>query len=975
MKRVRRRVLAASITAAIGGLVLASVTAPAFAQSKTGEDIQKLQAIEVTGSRIKKAEVEGQTPVITITSKDIQQTGLASIGDIIQQLSVSGSALNTKFNSAGNFGFAPDGSGVGSGSTTISLRNLNAKRTLILVDGLRWINESSASGVSAAVDLNTIPAAVVERIEILTDGASSLYGSDAIAGVINIITKKEQDGAAAHVYYGDYSVGDGKTWSGDISFGGHGDRYTFFVDVSHYKQNRISSADWSQSFYPVPGTGLANASSATPFTRILFDVPGGGDVVRSDGTVICSDGFCSITANGAVPPGTVQDFPDGYHHFTRADRFNFAPYNLLLTPSERTGFFAQTDYKVTDDIHWYMKGLYNTRKSVNQAAPEPIFLGQAFCFLIDRCYNVSVDVTNPYNPFGFTLDANSPDFGLGRRPIEGGPRIFSQTVDTRYFATGLVGSFGAWDRNFNWDVNVVRADNNATQDVTGTYNIAHIQKGLGPLSDCLADPACVPLDFFGGPGTLTPDMLNYILYHEHDTSHQSLGVVTANISGGLFELPAGSLDFATGYEHRNLNGNYQPDAIVVAGESNGVPSKPTAGGYNIDEFYVELNVPIVAETAFAKHFDLSLASRYSDYSTFGSTTNSKIGFRWQVFDDLTFRGTYAQGFRAPSIGELFGTFSRFDATLIDPCNNATGQLAINCMTLGVPNPATFQQSNPQISVLTGGNQNLQPEKSRNTTLGGIYSPSWAENTAWSQKVDFELTYYKIKVTNAIQAKDAQTLLNRCAETLDPAFCSLQQRNAAGFVTFLNDTLGNLGRVDTSGYDFGINWVGPDLSWGRPGASWQNTYVAKYSAISTETGLPEPQRVGIEVNDSGIVRLRSTLRLSWLWNNFDFGYAFRYLSGLKEDCGGGAGFAVCRFPDDTANGRVDGTNKLGSATYQDVRVSWKTPLEVTPLTVAAGVNNLWAKEAPYCLSCSLNGYDASNYDLPGRFWYVEASIKF
>jgi iron complex outermembrane receptor protein len=972
MTHVRRRLLAASISAAVGGLILGSVATPAFAQNKTGDDAQKLEAIQVTGSRIKKAEVEGQTPVITITAKDIEQTGLGSIGDVIQQLSVSGSSLNTKFNSAGNFGFAPDGSGVGSGSTTISLRNLNPKRTLILVDGLRWINESSASGVSAAVDLNTIPAGIVERIEILTDGASSLYGSDAIAGVVNIITKKSQDGAALHAYYGDYSVGDGKTYSGDISFGGKGDRYSFFVDISHYKQNRISSADFAQgSAECVPGTGLANCSSATPFTRVLFDTPGGVDFGG-----LCPGGFCSITANGVAPTGGVQNFPSGYHHFARADRFNFAPFNLLLTPSERTGFFAQTEYKVTDNVNWYMKGLYNTRKSTNQAGPEPIFLGQAFCFLIDRCYTVSVDKTNPYNPFGFTLDANDPvhgaDFGLGRRPIEGGPRVFSQTVDTRYFATGLTGNFAAWDRNFNWDVNVVRADNDATQDVTGTYNIAHIAKGVGPLADCQADPNCVPVNLFGGPGTLTPAMLNYILYHEHDTSHQSLGVFTANISGDLFQLPAGSLDFAAGYEYRDLTGKYQPDAVVVAGDSNGVPSKPTAGSYNVGEVYVELNAPLVADAPFAKHFDLSLATRYSDYSTFGGTTNSKLGLRWQLNDDLTFRGTYAQGFRAPSIGELFGTFSRFDATLNDPCNNATGVRATNCATLGVPNPATFQQSNPQISVLTGGNPNLQPEKSKNTTLGAIYSPSWAENASWAQKLDFELTYYRITVKNAIQAKDAQTLLNRCADTLDPAFCALQSRNGAGFVTFLNDTLGNLGRVQTNGFDFGVNWIGPDTSWGKPSASWQSTYVNKYNAVSVETGLPEPQGVGIEVTDSGIARIRSTLRLGWAVGDWTASWAFRYMSGLTEDCAGAGGFPIC--PNPASAKFPDGSHKLGATTYDDVRLSWKVPTEL-PFTVAGGVNNVFAHDPPVCLSCSLNGYDASNYDLPGRFWYVEASIKF
>ena len=240
-------------------------------------------------------------------------------------------------------------------------------------------------------------------------------------------------------------------------------------------------------------------------------------------------------------------------------------------------------------------------------------------------------------------------------------------------------------------------------------------------------------------------------------------------------------------------------------------------------------------------------------------------------------------------------------------------------------------------------------------------------------MDFELTYYRIKVSNAIQAKDAQTLLDRCADTLDAAFCSLQGRNAAGYVTFLNDTLGNLGRVDTRGFDFNVNWTGPDMSWGRLGANWQNTYVDHYRAVDTNTGLAEPQGVGIEVNDSGIPRLRSTLRLSWMSGDWNAGYTFRYMSALTEDCAGGAGFDVCRNPTPT-NQFPDGSNKLGAATYQDVRLSWKVPV-TTPFTVTAGINNVWGKEAPYCLSCSLNGYDASNYDLPGRFWYVEASLKF
>ncbi len=275
MKVLHRHKLALSIHALTVAL-LAGAAQPVLAQGdRSGDDTTKLEAVEVTGSRIKKAELEGQTPVVTITARDIEATGLGSIGDVIQRLSVSGSSLNTKFNSAGNFGFPADGGGVGSGSTTISLRNIGAKRTLVLVDGLRWVNESSGSGVSAAVDLNTIPASAVERIEILTDGASSLYGSDAISGVINIITKRKSEGLGANISYGDYSKDGGETTTGNLSLGGSTDRLDFFLDISHYEQKSISSGSWDQSSFPTPGAGLAGGSSYIPYTRTIFTTPNG----------------------------------------------------------------------------------------------------------------------------------------------------------------------------------------------------------------------------------------------------------------------------------------------------------------------------------------------------------------------------------------------------------------------------------------------------------------------------------------------------------------------------------------------------------------------------------------------------------------------------------------------------------------------------------------------------------------------------
>lgn len=928
----------------------------------------QLKTVEVTGSRIKRA--EGDSPVLVITSAELQQTGVASVGDIIQRLSVSGSSINTKFNSAGNFGFPADGGGVGSGSTTISLRHLGAKRVLVLVDGLRFVNESSASGVSAAVDLNTIPASIIDRVEILTDGASSLYGSDAIAGVVNVITKKAQKGGLARIYYGDYSTGDGRTYTGNVSLGGRTDRGDYFIDLSHYDQQEISSADYDNARFPKPGTGLAFGSSATPTGRFVFFPEGnntnGGlcPLADTDGDNVGDTARCNVTPNGAANP---QRFPQNFHQFTTADRFNFAPFNYLLTPSRRTAVFGQSRYRLLDNVQLSLKGLYQARNSVNQAAPEPIFLGPGAGTggLGDT---TGVDASNPFNPLGYSLDPNDNLVLIGRRPVEGGPRIFRQKVDTYYLSSSLSGDFDLFSRLMSWDVNYATSVNAASQSIQGTYNIRRIATALGPVANCVAP--CTPLNIFGGPGTITPAMLNYIQFTEKDDSRQSLDLFTANLSGGLFELAAGTLDYAIGYEYRQVAGSYSPDSVVVAGESNGVPSQPTSGRFDVNEAYVELGIPMFSGLPFLQKLDFSAATRLSDYSTFGSTVKSKFGLTWQPFDkQLIARANYAQGFRAPSIGEAFGSPSRFDATITDPCNGATDQTATNCQNLGVAAPGSFEQANTQISVRTGGNPDLRPETAISVTWGLNYAPSWAEKTVFADRLVFDLTFYRHEIDNAIQAPDAQTQLNRCVASGDPnsAFCSGITRGSSGDINAFNNSLRNLGSIDTQGYDFGITWDSPKTRFGGFGANIQTTYVESFEARANDTGLREPRNVGVEVADSGIPRWRSTARLNWKLDAISATYALRYISSLTEECGDAVDFAVCR-------NQTDGTNRLGSTFYSDVQASYALPFAVKT-SISAGVNNLLDRDPPTCVSCSLNGYDASVYDVPGRFAYVEATVRF
>ncbi len=416
MKNLQLAVLSAAISALL----------PSFAHAQENE--QTLDRITVTGTRIKKADVVGQSPVRVLSAAELQKSGIQSIGEVLQQLTASGNALNVRFNSSGNFGYPPSGGGVGAGTAQVDLRHLGSNRVLVLVDGIRWINESSASGVSASVDLNTIPMALVDSIEVLEDGASSIYGSDAIAGVINIITKRDMDGGLANVQYGEYfGEGDGENVVADVSYGKKIDALSFVVSASYYDQKVVNSSDRDQARFPVPGGGLAFASSGTPQGRVRFSDPRTGQDV-------------DLSLNVGVTGRPRYDFnnPTGpnsdYNSFDNSDRFNFAPFNLVITPSERKGIFGQVRYEFSETTTGYAKLLYNERDSVNQAAPEPIFIGFG-AGTGARADTVSISRTNPFNPFGIDLVATGPDANfrfLGRRPIEGGPRIFEQNVQTTY---------------------------------------------------------------------------------------------------------------------------------------------------------------------------------------------------------------------------------------------------------------------------------------------------------------------------------------------------------------------------------------------------------------------------------------------------------------------------------------------------------------------------------------------------------------
>ena len=901
--------------------------------STTAQEPDRQGEIVITGSRIRRNPLEQEAPIVFVDQADIQKTGLNNINDVLQRLPSAGGGLNSKFNNSGNFGNPPDGGGVGAGAAEIDLRYLGSKRTLVLVDGLRFVNAASASGVPGSVDLNAIPDSMIERVEVLQDGASAIYGSDAIAGVVNIITKKRQKGLIATAQLGGMTQGDGFTQNYQVSWGnGSGGPTEVVVGAGFVKQEPISSADRAISLFPDPfATACSSAcSSGTPLGRFILAPDG---VNFQDLTLIAP------VIGRAPTPADFRAFA------SPQDRFNFAPFNFIQTPLERLGGFVQAKQELTPEINLSGKILLNRRKSKNQAAPLPLFVGPdaGNGNLLDT---ITIDATNPFNPFGLDLGPGTLAF-IGRRVVEGGPRRYNQTVNTAYATATLDGRFSIANRDWFWDINGIWGRNRAKQTVFGNINAANLAQALGPVADCTG--ACVPFNIFGGAGSITPEMLDFVGFIQRDRSQQKMWGITANASGKLFTLPGGDAGLAVGVEHRDLRGSFTPDPIIQAGLGSDIPAQATSGGYKINEAYAELNLPVLANVPGADLLEFDGAVRFSDYSTSGSKTTFKGSANWKPFADLRFRGSYSQGFRAPTIGELFGTPSRFDQEIVDPCSgNPTGQILANCTAQGVP--PGYVQNNPQISVITGGNRDLDPETSRGWNVGAVYSPSMIP------RLSIEANYYKIKVKDAIQAVNAETRLNQCVINNDPIACSFITRTASGQIAQIRGLLENIAAIDTKGLDVNIAYRTAKASWGSLGFTLNNTFLFNYDVfVPAVDGVLKLSREGKEQGspDQAFPKHKAIGILDWDGNVFAASLTGRYIKRVVESQNG---------------------NKMNSRFYTDVQLRWKAPSFADRFEFAIGANNLFNKNPPGCISCGLNNFDPTTYDVPGRYVYARATVK-
>ena len=960
--------------AGASALVLSLALAPA--DLARAQEAEAMEEVVVTGSRIRRNPLDEPVAIMDITAGDIEKTGLTNLGDALRQLPLTGSAINSQFNVPGNSGFPQDGSGIGAGAVQLSIRNVGAKRTLVLVDGRRWIAGASASGVPSSVDLNTIPDNVIERVEVLQDGASAIYGSDAIGGVVNIITRQNYEGFRIDAQTGSYlSDSDGESTEFGVLWGGGNDTTNFVLSASYRDERGIETWNRSRSAYPNPDATSCNipgsfCSGYVPQGR--FDLGpnlGGASITLNDG--VLNDG-------GANIPQFDPNDPDGgadFHAFTNADRFNYngPGFNFLRTPNERVNLYANVRHRFTDQVTLFFRGSYTNRSSATKAAPEPLCFFDCGNRIAD---NTVISALNPYNPFGVDLSvaAGTGSF-FGRRPLESGQRLFFQDVNTYMFSTGFEGEFTMGGRDFYWDLSAGYGDNRGFQEKYNSHNQAKLQVALGDPAVCAATPNCVPFNLFGGQGpdgtgSITQEMLDFVTYTQRDFSEQTLRNFAFNIGGGLVEMSAGTLGFAAGAEYRDHEGSFRPDPVAARGETAGIPSGPTSGAFDVTEFYAELNIPLLAGVTGADYLEANVAARASDYSTSGSESTYKVSALWRPFSELSLRSSFSTGFRAPGIGELFGGAAREDFTFTDPCTDYTGivgaaangrdtpqpaDIQANCAALGVP--VGLAQINPQFSAVSAGNENLTPEESDNFTAGFVYSPAWAEGRGWSEGITVSLDFYTLEIENAIQGLSPGAVVTACVETLDPTLCALVPRNPTGTIGLVNNQLQNIGGIDAAGYDLMISYASPETNLGQFNVSLDLTGLTEYEerVNNPDGSVTVNDLKGFHTDETfarAFPELRAVTRFDWNRNRWSGSLAFRWTDEMTV---------------------VDG-DPLDSAMFTDLRASYNPSWLDDALTFTLGINNVLDEDPPVCFPCGVIGLSTVSHDLPGRVGYLRVTYE-
>jgi outer membrane receptor protein involved in Fe transport len=964
------------------------------------------EEIVVTGSRVRRKELTTPAPVAVINREQIMASGALSIGDFLQSMPEQGNGINTTVNNGGD------------GSTQIALRGLKSQRTLVLIDGKRFISGVPGGGNlgDPGTDLNSIPAGAVERIEVLKDGASAIYGSDAIGGVVNIITRKRFNQVEGAVNYGASQHGDANIADVNVLGGTTSDHGSFSFGAGYFKQSSLfaSARDW--------------ASVAQVYDYQAQQEAGGGSSRIPQGRVggldpsACSTPLCqALKANPVyggggrqafIPASGPNDTPDASKfpvvadpahpgQFWRAyngatDAYNFQSVNYLITPSQRISLYSNGDYNIGDNARAYFHGTYVNRQSSNQLAPVPLDTGS---------FGVTMSGSNTFNPFGVTLD------DVRRRFIESGGRSQGQSIDTYHVFAGIDGTLpeqaGPLSRWF-YDVSFGYARNNASYTTNGSVNTQFVQQAIGPSTTVngqpvCADasgnpiPGCTPANWFGIPSgnPMTPAMVQSLGgFTGVNQGANQVASFETNLNGELFKMGADQpVSLALGYTYRAEYGFYTYNPVAVAGNDSDYNGHNTAGRFHVNEGYAELSMPFISNMKGVDYLEGTAAVRVSDYSTFGTTATYKFGARYRPIRDFTLRGTYATGFRAPGITSLFGGTGPNAEASIDPCADLSGitnpakqaQAAAECNAAlkrggGGGNVSNNGDPNTQILSTSGGNAALQPEKSQGFTIGAVIEPRMVKNLA------ITLDYYNINIDQNIDFITTPVILAGCYPTasnpntstpVNQSFCDLIQRSPTnGQIRDVTDVLQNVGHQKTQGLDVAARYILP-TSYGRFGFSAQSTFLFQFDqTLADGTVIKGKGTYDLFVNPD----YKFNLGVQYAQGGFAASVLGRFVGGYHECAdatGASSGSGLCYLnPINPDTGQPYPVHNVAFYDVYDINAQYTAKLGVGTTTIGLGVRNLLNKDPPrvYNTVAQTNS-DPSTYDYVGRFLYARLVQTF
>jgi iron complex outermembrane recepter protein len=932
----------------------------------TDEEIAKLaedgktEVISVTGSTLEHKLFTGRAPVTVVTRADLAASGRATIGDVLQALPAQSNAANAQVNAGGD------------GTTRINLRGLGAPRTLVLVNGRRIVN--GGQGADAAVDVNAIPLPMIERVEILKDGASALYGADAVGGVVNLITRPQFDGSDASLLTSTSQRGDGTEYDASFVTGFTSrDKHTYLVLSGGYQRHDpVFAGDrafstFQDSYDFASKTQTRNASLVAPAGRLDVSSIGVGGVPLGIHLPGCASDVCK------------SDGASGWADFVAPrDSYNEAAENYLYTPSSRYNMFGTAGNRINDNVALFIEALYLHRDSSRELSPA--------AFVADS----PISKDSLYNPFGGDI------LDLRRRMTELGPRHFTDEVGMIRFVVGVTGelpaSLGPLE-GWKYELSQNYGDTESHVTTTGQLLKPHVADALGPsMLDAYGTPICVrkpgdastkiiyripfgtgelpcvPVNLLAAPGMIPRDQLTTVTYTDGGGGNNSMNTTLATASGHVADLPNhGDISLSLGGDYRFELGRQIPPDVAAVGYTTDNGGQPTEGRFRIYEGFGELAIVPISGDDIAQRVEIDLGARALHHSRFGSSLTYKAGGLFRTVHGIAMRGTYATAFRAPSLLDLFGGRTEHTPAAEDPCDTRPPSVGdgtrtldprvqAQCAAQGVPVDSKFTTSQ-QVSV-TGGNPDLAAETAATVTLGVVVEPPQLKGLAVTAD------YWHIAIDNAIETLGAQTIFASCYDRGIQSFCDQIHRDPVTHrISPVDQLLQNVTRTTTSGVDLALWYDARFAELGRIHTGLEGQYLLRYDLETSQQVIH-----GRGFYDLGVYpRYKANLSSHWTHpGGASGGFTLRFVGSYKEcagnNCNSDRNLAI-------ASRDVDRYFKLDLFGGYDLRSGFGKS------TLQLGVNNLFDATPPIVYNAAAANSDAATYDFVGRMVYLRLSQLF